>query len=58
MAIDCESKKKSTSLTGIKDKGIPTFDQMKETLEPLAKKAKKTEDDAASKTGVIDASEE
>ena len=29
--------------TGKKDKGIPTFDQLKKTLEPLAKKDKKAE---------------
>jgi peptidyl-prolyl cis-trans isomerase D len=42
--FDIDGKYVIASLTGIKDKGIPTFDQMKETLEPLAKKAKKTEE--------------
>jgi len=41
--FDIDGKYVVASLTGIKDKGIPTFDQMKESLEPLAKKAKKTE---------------
>ena len=31
------------SLTGIKDKGIPTFDQLKEVLKPLAIREKKGE---------------
>ena len=41
--FDIDGKYVIASLTGIKDKGIPTFDQMKESLEPLAKKAQKTE---------------
>lgn len=41
--FDIDGKYVVASLTGIKDKGIPTYDQMKESLEPLAKKAKKTE---------------
>ncbi len=41
--FDIDGKYVIASLTGIKDKGIPTFDQMKESLEPLAKKAQKIE---------------
>jgi peptidyl-prolyl cis-trans isomerase D len=41
--FDIDGKFVVAALTGIKDKGIPTFDQMKETLEPLAKKEKKSE---------------
>jgi len=41
--FDIDGKYVIASLTGIKDKGIPTFDQMKESLEPLAKKEKKSE---------------
>lgn len=41
--FDFDGKYVVASLTGIKDKGIPTFDQMKDVLKPLAIREKKGE---------------
>jgi peptidyl-prolyl cis-trans isomerase D len=53
--FDFDNKYVVAVLTGIKDKGFPSFDQVKDDVEPLAKKEKKadkfsTEFEAAIKT--------
>jgi peptidyl-prolyl cis-trans isomerase D len=41
--FDFDNKYAVAVLTGIKDKGFPSFDQVKEDVEPLAKKEKKAD---------------
>ncbi len=56
--FDIEGKYVVAALTGIKDKGIPTFDQLKESIKPMAIREKKGEnfskDFNAAMTGVTD----